>query len=128
MCIQYSDAKLLCDSWLPAWTGGKDSVEGLLSHYAEDSFYLDPANPEGIKGRQKLRIYFRKLLEKNPHWKWAAEEIIPTERGFVLKWLAQIPAGTQMIAVKGLDIVEVNNNLISRNEVYFDRTSLFIVK
>ena len=125
--MEYSQAKLLCDSWLPAWTGGRDSLERLLSHYSRDSFYLDPARPEGIKGRDELTVYFGALLTKNPNWRWEAEEIIPTERGFVLKWLAEIPVGARMLAVKGLDIVEVREGLISRNEVYFDRSSLFRV-
>jgi SnoaL-like domain len=122
--MEYGEAKRFCDSWLPAWTGGAESVERLLSHYSKDSFYLDPARPEGINRREELRIYFTKLLTNNPNWKWQAEEIIPTERGFVLKWLAHIPAGPRTLAVKGLDIVEIRDRLITRNEVYFDRGSL----
>jgi hypothetical protein len=114
----------LCDRWLPAWTGGRAAVERLLSHYAEDCLYLDPARPEGITSRDELRAYFTTLLRKNPHWSWEAAEIIPTACGFVLKWQAQIPVGTRVITLKGLDIVEVEAGLISRNEVYFDRTLL----
>jgi len=122
--MDHNQAKKLCDSWLPAWTGGKDSVERLLTYYAERAFYLDPANPEGLTGRVELRRYFEKLLRRNPDWYWEAEEIIPTERGFTLKWKAGIPSGADMITVKGLDIVEVVDGLISRNEVYFDRSLL----
>jgi ketosteroid isomerase-like protein len=63
-------------------------------------------------------------LNNNPDWKWSAEEIIPTERGFVLKWKAVIPVRTKEIVEYGVDIVEVENGKITRNEVYFDTYSL----
>ena len=122
--MDYDRARELCDRWLPAWTGGHASVERLLSHYAEDCLYLDPARPDGVTGRDELRVYFTKLLTKNPHWSWEAAEIIPTAGGFVLKWQARIPAGTRVVTLRGLDIVEVKEGLIKRNEVYFDRTML----
>lgn len=100
-------------------------MEKLLSHYSVTCFYLDPARPNGITGQDEFRIYLGKLLRKNPHWRWEAVEIIPTEGGFVLKWVARIPSGERLIAVTGLDIIEVSEDgLIKRNEVYFDRTVL----
>lgn len=59
--MQHTQAKKLCDRWLPSWTGGKEAVNNLLSH---------------------------------------------------------------TVVIKGLDIVEVKEGLITRNEVYFDRTPL----
>src|SRR5215831_2305464 len=123
--MEYLQASKLCENWLPAWTGGKDAVEKLLSHYARDVFYLDPARPEGIKGRDELKRYFEKLLSNNPNWSWKADEIIPTEHGFVLKWAAIIPNKDRTIIVKGLDIVEAKEGLITRNQVYFDRSFLY---
>ena len=64
--------------------------------------------------------YLQKLLSKNPNWIWKALEIIPTEKGFTLKWEAQIPVKNQILIEQGLDIVEVVDGKISRNEVYFD--------
>ena len=122
--MDYKQAKVLCDRWLPAWTGGSGSVERLLGFYSPEALYRDPARPEGIRGRDGLRGYFQKLLAKNPDWRWEADEIVPTERGFVLKWLAHVPAGSRTLAIQGLDIVEVENGLITRNEVYFDRAPL----
>src|SRR5262249_19598615 len=122
--MDHNQAKKLCDNWLPAWTGGKDSVERLVSYYTEDAFYLDPAKPDGLTGHDELRSYFEKLLQKNPNWYWKDEEIIPTEKGFVLKWITSIPLGSQIITVRGLDIVETVEGLITRNEVYFDRSLL----
>jgi hypothetical protein len=47
---------------------------------------------------------------------------MPTEKGFTLKWKATIPVKDKTITLFGLDIVELQHQKISRNEVYFDRT------
>lgn len=113
-----------CDLWLPSWTGGTNAVESLLSFYSDNTFYLDPVMVNGIHGKEKLSNYFTKLLAKNPNWQWSAVEIIPTAQGFTLKWKALFPANDSQVEIFGLDIVEIENNLITRNEVYFDRSTL----
>ncbi|AWN73154.1 hypothetical protein LEAN103870_05115 [Legionella anisa] len=122
--MQLKDAEMFCSKWLPSWTGGVEAVENLLSFYSEDTFYLDPVMKEGIHGKKRLSQYFNKLLAKNPDWKWNAVELIPTLKGFTLKWQATFPKNESELILFGLDIVEIENNLISRNEVYFDRSDL----
>lgn len=112
--------KTFCHEWLASWTGNQP--EALLSYYTDDAFYLDPANPNGLQGHAQLLPYFTKLLKYNPHWVWTAEEVMPTEKGFTLKWKAVIPVKDKTITLFGLDIVELREGKISRNEVYFDRT------
>jgi hypothetical protein len=107
-----------CTNWLGAWTG--NNAEGLIQYYTENAYYSDPANPSGIRGREQLLKYFKKLLSKNPDWIWTAVEIIPTQKGFTLKWRATILVKQASISVYGLDIVEMEGARISRNEVYFD--------
>ncbi len=109
-----------CNKWLPAWTGNRPDT--LLEFYSENAFYSDPANPQGLRGHAKLRPYFTKLLAANPDWKWETIEVFPTHHGFILKWRATIPIGDTKIQEYGLDIVELKNGKVSRNEVYFDRT------
>ncbi len=109
-----------CRQWLPAWTG--NNPEALLQFYAKNARYLDPANPEGLKGHNELREYFSKLLSANPDWVWEVVEVFPTRQGFNLKWRATIPIGQKKIVEYGMDIVEINEGKITRNEVYFDRT------
>lgn len=109
-----------CRKWLPAWTGNEP--EKLLEFYAENAFYIDPANPEGIQGHDQLREYFTKLLAANPNWVWEVVEVFPTLRGFTGKWRAVIPVGRKKIVLYGMDIVEVDDGKITRNEVYFDRS------
>jgi len=107
-----------CDSWLQAWTGNRPKY--LLSFYADDAYYQDPAHPNGLKGHAALTKYFSKLLAKNPEWVWKREELFPTERGFILKWCAEIPIVYSEVLITGMDLVELQEEKITRNEVYFD--------
>lgn len=116
------DMKVFCDDWLEAWTGNR--LQMLLSFYAEDVFYSDPAVREGLHGIESLSRYLKRLLTANPEWRWKAVELIPTEKGFTLKWEAFIPIGEEIIHEHGLDIVEVRDGKITRNEVFFDRAHL----
>lgn len=109
-----------CRKWLLAWTGNQP--EHLRSFYTLDAYYRDPYQAAGISGEQLLP-YFKKLLKLNPSWTWEAIEIIPTAQGACVKWQATIPVGNQIIHETGLDIVEIKEGRICRNEVYFDRTA-----
>lgn len=105
--------------WLAAWTGNRPGL--LLEFYADDLYYQDPAMPGGIKDKESLGQYFTKLLAKNSEWRWEMAEYFITAKGLVLKWKAEIPVNGQTIELYGLDILEMQNGKISRNEVYFDR-------
>ena len=50
--------------------------------------------------------------------------MFPIEGGFTLRWKAEIPVGGKVIHETGLDLVLVENGLVKRNEVYFDRSAL----
>lgn len=113
-----------CKPWLISWTGNKP--EDLIEFYSEDAFYRDPAKPEGLNGRERIFAYFKKLLEANPDWVWEAVEVYPSKLGFIAKWKASIPVGNQVLIEYGMDIVEVKNNKIKRNEVYFDTSKLLL--
>jgi hypothetical protein len=119
--MKRQDIDEFCSQWLRAWTG--NDPEKLLDYYSGDAFYSDPAAKKGLQGHDRLRPYFSKLLAANPAWIWEAVEVIPTARGCVLKWKATIPVGSERIIEYGLDIVEIENGKITRNEVYFDRTA-----
>lgn len=114
-----------CKQWLNAWSGNQP--ETLIAFYSDDVYYRDPVKSQGLQGlqgKQQLFSYFKKLLAKNPDWVWKLKEIIPTEKGFVLKWNAVIPSGSSLVAIEGLDIVELRSQKITRNEVYFDCSKL----
>jgi hypothetical protein len=118
------DAELMafCQRWLEAWTGNRP--EELIKYYSPDAQYRDPARPQGLVGREALLGYFRRLLAANPAWVWVPLEVQATERGCWLKWRATIPTERGEVVEEGLDLVELRDGKITRNEVYFDRTSL----
>ncbi len=112
----------VCSEWLEHWTG--NMPEKLIEFYTEDALYIDPANRNGLRGHNEILPYFEKLLAANPDWTWEPLEIIPTEKGCILKWECAIPVGGRIINENGLDIVELRGRKICRNEVYFDQTRL----
>ncbi|WP_394824409.1 nuclear transport factor 2 family protein [Pendulispora albinea] len=114
-------AREFAQNWLAAWTGGAPAVARLLSFYAPDALYCDPAHPEGIRGQERLKAYFDRLLPRYPDWRWEIVELFSTERGFTLKWKATLNDRT----CHGLDIVDVDGAKIVRNEVFFDPRALF---
>ncbi|MGD0855207.1 MAG: nuclear transport factor 2 family protein [Dehalococcoidia bacterium] len=120
--MEIQAAQELCNRWLPAWTG--NCPDKLIEFYAADAFYSDPVRREGLRGHAQILPYFERLLAQNPQWKWEAVELFPTDKGFTGKWKATIPAGNTTVIEYGVDIVEVADGKITRNEVYFDRVAL----
>jgi steroid delta-isomerase-like uncharacterized protein len=116
-------ARSLAQRWLPAWTG--NNPEGLAEFYSDDTFYLDPGVPDGVRGKDALLEYFKRLLKHNPNWVWTQLEAIPMEAGFLNKWRADIPVGDKVIGIVGVCLVQLSTDgKIKRNEVYFDRSEL----
>lgn len=120
--MNLDDARDLCDNWLPAWSG--NDPHKLIGFYSPQAYYSDPTVRNGLSGYDDILTYFKKLLKNNPDWKWTWDEIIPTDKGFTLKWRAVIPVRQIEIIETGVDIVEIVDNKITRNEVYFDTLKL----
>ena len=106
------DLTAFCERWLAAWTGNRP--DELAAFYSEDVFYLDPARPEGLRGRAALRAYLAKLLGANPDWHWTAVEIIPTAKGFTLKWYAALLDAQELLkAVRNSIFLGLASSLVS---------------
>ena len=121
--VTVEQAREFASRWLPAWTG--NDPEGLAAFYSSDALYLDPVVPGGVRGKEELLAYFRKLLAQNPEWVWTQIEAIPMQDGLLNKWLAKIPVGPKVLECVGVCFVQFDyDGLIRRNEVYFDRTDL----
>lgn len=120
--METEEALRFCRGWLAAWTGNRP--EELIAFYDPGAFYADPARREGLRGHPEILPYFRKLLARNPDWTWEPREVVPTARGFLLKWRARIPTDGRTVEVEGVDLLELSGGKIVRNEVFFDRTAL----
>ena len=116
------EAKEFAASWLPAWTG--NDPERLAAFYTDDTFYSDPAVPEGVRGKEALLAYFGALLARFPDWEWTITGATPIEGGFLNHWHATIPLGGTVIECDGVCTVKLRDGLIERNEVFFDRSEL----
>ena len=115
--MENNRAVTLCQNWLASWSGNKP--EALINFYHDDIYYCDPARPQGIKGKENLLNYFHKLLAKYPDWIWEMIELFPQPTGFLLKWRAKLSPQAETVFF-GLDIVEIKDDKIIRNEVFFD--------
>jgi len=118
--MTHAEILSFCERWLSTWTGNHPGE--LIRFYSDDAFYSDPAKRKGLQGKAQILPYFTKLLAKYPDWIWKAVEVFPTEKGFTLKWEARLAQNSEPFF--GLDIVELKNGKISRNEVYFDPSPL----
>jgi hypothetical protein len=107
-----------CKDFLEVWTGNRP--EKLIEFYSNNAFYRDPAFPNGLVGHDQLFPYFTKLLRRNPDWIWTLVELHPIPQGFIFKWKAEIPVNEIKIIEFGMDLVEIKDGKITRNEVYFD--------
>ena len=116
------EARVFAERWLPAWTGNEP--ERLAAFYADDAVYLDPAVPDGVRGKEALLGYFRRLLAHNPDWVWTQRDAVPMEGGFVNLWHAHIPVPGGAVDCDGVCLVFLRDGRIHRNEVYFDRSAL----
>jgi hypothetical protein len=115
-------ARAFAEQWLPAWTGNQP--DRLVSFYTDDAFYADPAIPQGVRGREALRAYFATLLAHNPQWVWTHTGSTPLADGFLNRWHASIPVGPQCVDVDGVCTVQLRDDRIYANEVFFDRSPL----
>jgi steroid delta-isomerase-like uncharacterized protein len=115
-----TDEKVLefCKSWLKAW--GSDDTEKLLSFYHENAFYQDPVVPNGIQGRPQLEKYISKAFGRYKGWSWEFEKCFPTEGGVFVKYTATVPLKDRTYKFQGVDLLEISDGKITRNEAYFD--------
>ena len=120
--LDASEARAFAERWLPAWSGNRPEL--LASFYTEDAFYSDPAVPAGVRGREALLAYFRRLLAHNPRWVWTQRDAIPLRDGFLNLWHASIPVGERVLEVDGVCTVQLRDGRIAANQVFFDRSEL----
>ncbi|HEY8072760.1 MAG TPA: nuclear transport factor 2 family protein [Labilithrix sp.] len=121
-----ADIAALTKRAIEAWN--RQDVDAVAACYAEDCIYRDPNTRGAIEGRRAFAKYLTKLFAA---WKmeWTVKEIHPLSdgSGAAFTWRADLASasGGDKKRIHGMDLVVLRGDLIARNEVYFDRASLF---
>jgi uncharacterized protein (TIGR02246 family) len=116
----------MTEKTLRAWNN--QDVEAVLECYTEDCTYWDPNTQGSIKGREAFGRYLTKLFEQwTMNWSMREAFLFETGEGCAFLWHAKLtPAsGGETFEIDGIDLVIVKGDKLHRNEVYFDRMSLF---
>lgn len=115
----------LSEKILEAWN--VQDVELVAGCYAADVIYRDPNTRGNVNGADAMRRYLKKLFAA---WKmhWALREVYPfgETNGGAFLWRASIRRadGGKTVEIEGMDLILLENDLIKRNDVYFDRAAL----
>lgn len=110
-----------CERWLAAWTGNRP--QQLVSFFCDDALYRDPAHKDGLRGREEISAYFELLLCRNPDWRFSLVDYWCTqEEVLIIKWRARIPVGEKTVDEVGVQLLQLENDLVWRCEIYFDRS------
>ncbi len=115
----------LAENFLEAWNS--QDVDRTASCYTEDVAYVDPNTHGAVMGSDALRRYLSKLFASwQMHWSLREAFLFDGGNGCGVLWHASIrrASGGKEVEFNGMDLVLVRDNLIERNEVYFDRTVL----
>ncbi len=115
----------LAERFLGAWN--TQDVEQVVSCYTSDVDYRDPNTRGSVRGSEALRRYLSKLFAGwVMHWSLREAHLFEGGTGCAVLWHATFrrPAGDTTVEIDGMDLVEVQGDLISRNEVRFDRGQL----
>lgn len=124
--MTHETALRLSAAVLDAWN--RQDADTVLTCYTPDCVYLDPNTRGPIVGHDALRRYLLRLFDR---WQmhWSMREFFTFGEGGsgALLWHATLtPAGGGNIAeIDGMDLALVRDDLLYRNEVYFDRMALF---
>ena len=116
----------LSEKVLSAWN--EQDVEKTVNCYTEDCLYLDPNTRGHVEGRDALRRYLTRLFAKwTMHWTLREFHSFGEEKGGAFLWHATLTpvAGGLTAEIDGMDLVQLEGGRLKRNEVYFDRMSLF---
>lgn len=120
-----SRVQSIAESFIAGWNS--QDVERVAALYTDDVTYIDPNTRGAVKGGDAIRRYLKKLLGR---WEmhWSLREAFPLvgNDGFAALWTATIrpPSGSEIVEMRGMDLIMMRGDLVERNEVYFDRSVL----
>ncbi|WP_234195651.1 nuclear transport factor 2 family protein [Pseudacidovorax sp. NFM-22] len=102
-------------------------IEGTLNYYTEDVQYSEPGAGVRIDGRDRLRNYLHSYFKAwDSRWTIYEHHRLEGQNGLVVFWDMEVwrPGSTDRVMTKGMDLVMVRGDQISRDTVYFDRMQL----
>jgi len=117
--------KDVADAFLAAWNS--QDVERVSACYTENLVYRDPNTKGDIRDRSSFKRYLKKLLGAwDMTYTTREASALKEMDGYALLWRAVIrrPDEKGEVEIEGMDLVVMEGDLISRNEVYFDRALL----
>jgi len=115
----------LAEHTLQAWS--RQDVEEVVACYTSDLAYLDPNTQGSVEGADAMRHYLTRLFEQwDMNWRLKEAHLFGTGDGCAALWEATLKrsGGEREVIIHGMDLIVVEGELISRNEVYFDRILL----
>lgn len=102
--------------WLKAWSD-KD-VDRLSGFYAPNCVYKDPQTAGGLSGQDALRGYLTQLFGATPPMVYEPDEVWPIAGGYCGRWYCTIGEGGSGGRMRGFDLVLLDGERITLNEVY----------
>lgn len=121
-----SEFTRLANEILGAWN--EQDVEKVVGRYTAGVAYLDPNTRGEVRGADALRRYLSKLFGQwEMHWELRGDPYrFHDSDGCAAPWRATFrrPGGSTTVSIDGMDIVILEGDRISRNEIYFDRALL----
>jgi len=115
----------LAEHTLQAWS--RQDVEDVIACYTSGLVYLDPNTQGPIQGADAMRHYLTRLFKQwDMNWRLKEAHLFGTGDGCAVLWEATLKrsGGEKEAIINGMDLIVVEGELISRNEVYFDRSLL----
>ncbi|MBD2253581.1 ketosteroid isomerase-related protein [Nostoc parmelioides] len=117
--------------WANLWSSG--NVESFLSLFAEDCYYEDVAFSMVSKGKEQLRDFFSATRTALPDLKMNVQSCFASETNGALEWVMQgthkeafhnVPASHQIIEVRGVTFINLENGKIKTNKDYYNLATL----
>ncbi len=115
----------LTERVLSAWNS--QDVDNVISCYTEDCVYLDPNTRGPVEGHHAMRRYLSRLFQEwKMHWSLREFFLFEDGNGGAFLWRAQLTpsSGGKTVETDGMDLILIRGDMISRNEVYFDRMAV----
>ncbi|MBD2099570.1 nuclear transport factor 2 family protein [Leptolyngbya sp. FACHB-261] len=113
--------------WASLWSSG--NVESFLGLFAEDCYYEDVAFSMVSKGKEQLRNFFASTRTALPDLKMNVQSCFASEKNGAVEWIMQgthreafhdVPATNQMIEVRGVTFIDLENGKIKTNKDYYN--------